>query len=247
MKKLLRPIDILLLGLTGALDAYQNLKDPFGIVGNAYKNVYGWVPRKYKKTNYYQTIRYGLKVGYIEKIVKNGEPYLQLTANGKERSKRDFPITGLQNKRWDGRWRVVIFDIKEKARRQRDQLRFKLRELGFGMIQESVWISPHDFIVDLREFIESVGLGESVFVMEVHQLLAGDPKTLSAKIWSLERINNEYKELFEDLKKFHDREQILTLKGRYLEILREDPCLPKELLPEDWYGERTRLFLRKKR
>jgi DNA-binding transcriptional regulator PaaX len=47
-------------------------------------------------------------------------------------------------KRWDGRWRVVVFDIPEKKRLARDVLRDKLRDLGFYQLQKSVFIHPFE-------------------------------------------------------------------------------------------------------
>lgn len=135
MKKLLRPQDYLLLGLAGVVDIYNDLKDPLGVMKKVYGE-YGWIPRLYRKTDYYGAAYRGLKTGYIEKVIKNGEPYIRLSAKGWERTKRDFPIARWQGKKWDGKWRMVIFDIEEKERKNRDFLRIKLRELGFGMIQE---------------------------------------------------------------------------------------------------------------
>ena len=60
-------------------------------------------------------------------------------------------------KRWDGKWRVVIFDIPEKFRLGRDYLRNKLKELGFYQMQKSAWVHPYpcgdevDFIKELYE------------------------------------------------------------------------------------------------
>lgn len=47
-------------------------------------------------------------------------------------------------KRWDGKWRLVIFDVPEKRRRDRDLLRGTLRRLGFYRLQQSVWLYPYD-------------------------------------------------------------------------------------------------------
>lgn len=46
--------------------------------------------------------------------------------------------------RWDGRWRIVIFDIWERRRKVRDKLRILLRKAGFYKIQDSVWVHPYD-------------------------------------------------------------------------------------------------------
>lgn len=49
-------------------------------------------------------------------------------------------------RRWDGRWRVLVFDVPEKKRRERDVLRAMLRRLGFRYLQRSVWVYPFDCI-----------------------------------------------------------------------------------------------------
>lgn len=58
---------------------------------------------------------------------------------------------------WDGKWRLVVFDIPEALRRGRDALRDKLKNLGFYELQKSVFIFPyecHDEIEFLIEFFD---------------------------------------------------------------------------------------------
>jgi hypothetical protein len=45
---------------------------------------------------------------------------------------------------WDGKWRIVSFDVAEKRKKSRDQLRFLLRQVGFVRLQDSVWVYPYD-------------------------------------------------------------------------------------------------------
>ena len=70
---------------------------------------------------------------------------------------------------WDGKWRVVIFDIREKRRRTRSQLRLLLLGAGFLRLQDSVWIYPYpcdEFIGLVRAHLKS-GTGEMLsFVVE---------------------------------------------------------------------------------
>ncbi len=49
-----------------------------------------------------------------------------------------------QPRRWDGRWRVVIFDIPERRRATRNRLRGFVQEYGFVRLQDSVWAYPYD-------------------------------------------------------------------------------------------------------
>ncbi|MFA6278500.1 MAG: CRISPR-associated endonuclease Cas2 [Candidatus Paceibacterota bacterium] len=70
---------------------------------------------------------------------------------------------------WDGKWRVVMFDIREKRRRARSQLRTLLMGAGFLRLQDSVWIYPYpcdEFIGLVRAHLKS-GTGEMLsFVAE---------------------------------------------------------------------------------
>lgn len=64
--------------------------------------------------------------------------------------------------RWDGKWRMLIFDIREKRRRVRQQLRCLLRGAGFVRLQDSVWIYPYpcdEFVALIRAHLSS-GVGE---------------------------------------------------------------------------------------
>jgi hypothetical protein len=60
-------------------------------------------------------------------------------------------------KRWDGYWRIVLFDIPEKRRRGREALRNKLKHLGFYQLQKSCFVHPFeckseiDFVSELYE------------------------------------------------------------------------------------------------
>lgn len=47
-------------------------------------------------------------------------------------------------RRWDGRYRLVLFDIPQRRRAIRDRLRRLMGEFGFFRLQDSVWVSPYD-------------------------------------------------------------------------------------------------------
>ena len=46
-------------------------------------------------------------------------------------------------KKWDGRWRMLIFDIPEKRKSLREKIRVTLSNIGFVKLQDSVWIYPY--------------------------------------------------------------------------------------------------------
>lgn len=64
--------------------------------------------------------------------------------------------------RWDGKWRILMFDIREKRRKVRFQLRQLLRGAGFVRLQDSVWVCPYpcdEFVALVRAHLAS-GVGE---------------------------------------------------------------------------------------
>ena len=111
--------------------------------------------------------------GLIEfKKTNQGEKYARLTAKGKHELMkfRLEELTINKPRRWDGKWRVVTFDIKELRRRERDQLRKELMNLGFVHLQNSVWVYPYEcdeFITLLKTYY---GLGKSLLYLVVEKL-----------------------------------------------------------------------------
>jgi CRISPR-associated endonuclease Cas2 len=49
-----------------------------------------------------------------------------------------------KEKKWDGRWFMVFFDVPEIQRNKREYLRRYLKELGFYQYQKSVYIFPYE-------------------------------------------------------------------------------------------------------
>jgi len=59
-----------------------------------------------------------------------------------------------EHSKWDGKWRIVIFDILEEKRNYRDFLRNLLRWLGFRELQKSVWVFPYDVKDRIKELLK---------------------------------------------------------------------------------------------
>ena len=202
---------MLLLMLAGVGDLFEEVRDPAGIASFAYKEMYGFVPKQYIRHNFYQAVSRSLKTGDIEKVIKNGRAYIRLTMTGKSKIHRDFPIIGFSRK-WNRKWVIIIFDIEEKSRNSRDVLRNKLKNIGFGMLQKSVWITPLPIAKDMMEFVNNNGLGEHSFILEVSDVILGDPKELARKIWHLDKIEErqidlerEEEEVEKSIKNINDR------------------------------------------
>lgn len=83
--------------------------------------------------------------GMVEIREDSGVPVVRITNKGNvEVLKYDLEkLTIKPQKKWDGKWRLVIFDIAEKYKKIREIVRRKLQEIGFYKFQESVFVYPY--------------------------------------------------------------------------------------------------------
>ena len=85
-----------------------------------------------------------------DRLIKNGllkyeNGFLELTKKGEIELElleiKDWKVD--KPKKWDGRWRMLIFDIPETKRPLRDKVRRTLFSIGFSRLQDSVWVYPY--------------------------------------------------------------------------------------------------------
>lgn len=76
----------------------------------------------------------------------------------------------LEDEKWDGKWRLVSWDIPESRRKARDLLRHQLKQLGFIKFQNSIWASKKNCTKLLNEYIKKVGIEDWVKVLESDSL-----------------------------------------------------------------------------
>jgi DNA-binding transcriptional regulator PaaX len=91
------------------------------------------------------------------KETKDGEVTIKLRKEGKIKALK-YQVDEMKikkPKKWDKKWRMVIFDIPEEKKLARNVLKAKLDELGFRLIQKSVYIHPYP-CEDEIEFIANV-------------------------------------------------------------------------------------------
>lgn len=116
----------------------------------------------------YQRIRQGVKrleeEGLVTVSGEHGKRRILITEKGRKMMReiefREHTIP--EQAFWDGKWRVLIFDISERRRRTRNQLRRLLGGAGFVRIQDSVWVYPYpcdEFVSLVRAHLKS-GVGE---------------------------------------------------------------------------------------
>jgi DNA-binding transcriptional regulator PaaX len=105
-------------------------------------------------------------------LMKREDGRLRLTAAG-ERELRSLEMRqhpAGRPRRWDKKWRVLIFDIPERQRTQRNKIRATLQSFGFLRLQGSVWVYPHD-CEDLVALLKAdLHIGKNLLYMVVDAL-----------------------------------------------------------------------------
>jgi hypothetical protein len=102
---------------------------------------------------------------YISKLVdiketQDGKTILVLSEEGKKRM-LIYNLETLKLKRqdkWDGYWRIIIFDIPERLKYAREWLSRKLKEIGMYQLQKSVYVYPFECKDELEFIIEYYGI-----------------------------------------------------------------------------------------
>ncbi len=92
-----------------------------------------------------------VRSNYIKVIKTKTETRIELTQRGKEIAQRFiYKNKHTQKRSWDRLWRVVMYDIPEKHKQERDALREKIKELGMYQLQKSVWVYPYNCKEEMR-------------------------------------------------------------------------------------------------
>jgi phenylacetic acid degradation operon negative regulatory protein len=100
----------------------------------------GFERRKVKKSLYYLK-----RKKFIAFPARSPLGRILLTKLGVHKlNQKKFDELTIKPEAWDGKWRLLTFDIPEKEYSRRDMFRRKLKELGFFHFQRSVFVLPFD-------------------------------------------------------------------------------------------------------
>lgn len=107
----------------------------------------------------------------IEIIQENNQEVVRLTNKGQTKYLRyRFEELSLKGNRWDGRWRLVIYDINRLKRAAQDSFRRTLKQIRFYPLQKSVYLTPYPCQQQIEYLRQYFDLGEEVLLLEVSKL-----------------------------------------------------------------------------
>lgn len=132
--------------------------------------------KRYSKKKVADTF-YQLKhKGFITIEERSHQIYIALTPQGKKRAGW-LQIDALRiakPPKWDGKWRILLFDIAELKKVYREALRGKLKELDFYQFQKSVWVYPYNCEAEVELLKDFFGLSNSEIRLIVTQDIGED-------------------------------------------------------------------------
>jgi phenylacetic acid degradation operon negative regulatory protein len=148
---------------------------------------------------------------------------------------------------WDGKWRLVVFDLPETKSALRTRLRRFLKARGFGYLQNSVWVTP-DPLDGLLGGWSGLDTVESLITLEARPCSGESNTAIVLGAWGFDHINRLYARclrILEDPPEPRPRTPEASASLRrwarleceaWLEAVSADPLLPAVLLPAGYRG-----------
>jgi len=143
--------------------------------------------KSWQKQKFLDAFHYLKKRGLIEIERENHDVRIALTEEGRKKAGK-YQIDDLEiekPKKWDKKWRVIIFDIPHQQDIKRNAFRRKLKELGFYPLQKSVWAHPFDCKEEIKLLREFFGLNKKEIQILLVEKIEND--FLLKKFFSLKR------------------------------------------------------------
>ena len=163
------PLAVTILKLT-AVGTAMILSPPLLI--NAMK---AYLKYKFDEAAYYEYLdkkRIQESLRYLKRkhfIAFPGKGRITITKQGKGKlSQVELKQIKITPTTWDGKWRIVMFDIPEEKYSKRFVFRRKLKELGFYHFQRSVFLLPYPCEQEINQINSILGIENNV-----HLLVAG--------------------------------------------------------------------------
>ena len=124
------------------------------------------------KYKFNRSIKNLIESGCIEMLHSDNKDYLKLTKKGKNKF-NCIKLEGsgaLVSTVWDGLWRIIILDIPEERKNEREALRYLLKKANFTCIKNTVWISPFPYEHLFTNIKKDLGLGTELMIIVTDKL-----------------------------------------------------------------------------
>jgi len=137
---------------------------------------------------------------------------------------------------WDGKWRVLCFDIPARPASRRQKLSRFLHQNKFGLLQRSVWISPDPQEQLLQQFRPEAN-AHSLLLWEAPTPKGIAPGTFAQLAWDFESVKHSYQKVL-NLRagNLSPNEHLLEITRLWHLAVAQDPLLPRSACPKNYLG-----------
>jgi hypothetical protein len=117
--------------------------------------------KEHPKNSFESTISRLKKNGFIEKrantwiLTKAGKEYFENKKRLSLKFSSPFPLNSPRNL-------LLMFDVPESKKAEREWLRWHLKEFQYFMIQKSVWVGPGPLPKKFKEYVKNTGLNNFI-------------------------------------------------------------------------------------
>ncbi len=143
----------------------------------------------------------------------------------------------------EGTWTVLWHQIPEDRRLERSRLARRLRFLGFGSVQDSVWVSPHDHSDEVVRLLIELDVSDHATLFTAHPDAVVGLPALVSRAWDLSGLVDRYEAFDLEFSPLRLRRAVAALSDREVFLIRTrlvhqfrgfpviDPELPERLAP----------------
>jgi phenylacetic acid degradation operon negative regulatory protein len=209
-----------------------------------------WEYKEQMRYRFYRLERNGL----VTREQRAGQLVYRITDLGRLEALGGRDPESRWRRRWDRRWRMVLFDLPASRRKVRQRFWRWLRDNGFGYLQNSVWIHP-DPVAEVTDALDEFRDDVEMFtLMEARCCKGYSNEAVVRGAWDFVEINERYEQYIEvattelarlrqpgngnikphDLTRWLHRERQAWTRALWL-----DPLLPRALHPPDYLGPRA--------
>lgn len=174
--------------------------------------------------------------GWVERAPGRAKRQYRISKAGREHVTELLDQIKIRSERtWDGSWEQVVFNIPERDRKRRDELRKLLVELGYGRLHNSLWLSPWSNQSAIDGYVRETNSDRDITLLRTGPL----ELTMSRRIgelfeWDWESLERAYHSFVEEAQSFLKQRKRPALGARrivyhYAKVLMTDPKLPSSL------------------
>lgn len=173
----------------------------------------------------------------------------RLTEKGRQAAIGGIDPASRWSRKWDGRWRLLLFDLPARQQQLRLTLWRWLRRQRFGYLQQSVWIVPDRINATGIPLHQIKVTPESLTIIEGAPTPPDTNEDIVQSAWDFTFINHHYKAAIELAttgrrfvhggKAVEMRKWLADERTAWMSAISYDPLLPEELLPKNYLGQKA--------